>query len=197
MKITEEQIDILKEVANIGIGNAATTLSDYIGSLVDISLPDLKITTLQELIDSCPSNGSIMNTQMEGQLKGNLSFVVYPEETFKMVEILLKKKKGSVKKITEEGKKALLDTAKIVSESYIQSLAEFCKMTINPSYPTFLVGDTENTSMNKLAGGNKTIIEIKTSINIINENIYARIFLMMDKKSMDAILFSLQEAEKE
>ena len=48
--------DILKEIGNIGTGNAVTALSQMLMHPVDIAVPDLKILKYQEvcsLLDSC------------------------------------------------------------------------------------------------------------------------------------------------
>lgn len=43
MKLDSMHLDILKELGNIGAGNAATSLSQLLNQRVDMSVPDVKV----------------------------------------------------------------------------------------------------------------------------------------------------------
>jgi chemotaxis protein CheC len=53
----ERQLDALKEVANIGAGHAATALSQLTGARIDVTVPFLQMTPLQELPATHPRAG--------------------------------------------------------------------------------------------------------------------------------------------
>jgi len=47
--LTDVQLDALREMGNIGAGNAATSLSQLIGETVDISVPSVKVVPLEDV----------------------------------------------------------------------------------------------------------------------------------------------------
>ena len=44
------QLDALKEVSNIGAGNAATSLSMMLGKKVDMSVPAVNVVKLEDVV---------------------------------------------------------------------------------------------------------------------------------------------------
>ncbi|MBP2033226.1 chemotaxis protein CheY-P-specific phosphatase CheC [Clostridium algifaecis] len=49
--LTSIQIDALKEVANIGTGNAATALSQLLNKKVDMNVPFINIVPLEKIFN--------------------------------------------------------------------------------------------------------------------------------------------------
>ena len=49
--LNNEQIDILGEIANISMGNSATTLSMMVNKKVDITTPNVKVIKRSEALD--------------------------------------------------------------------------------------------------------------------------------------------------
>ena len=47
--LTNEQVDILGEIANISMGNSATTLSMMVNKKVDITTPNVKVRATMSL----------------------------------------------------------------------------------------------------------------------------------------------------
>ena len=50
------QLDALKEVSNIGAGNAATSLSILLGTKIDMSVPNMNLIAFDELFNSYKEN---------------------------------------------------------------------------------------------------------------------------------------------
>lgn len=49
--MTPLQLDALKEVSNIGTGNAATALSQLLGRKIDMNVPDINIVPFEEVME--------------------------------------------------------------------------------------------------------------------------------------------------
>ena len=45
------QLDALKEVSNIGAGNAATSLSMLLGKKIDMSVPAVNVVKLEDVVE--------------------------------------------------------------------------------------------------------------------------------------------------
>ncbi|MCZ7399050.1 MAG: chemotaxis protein CheC, partial [Candidatus Methanoperedens sp.] len=72
--LTEFQKDALKEVGNIGIGHATTSLSQMVNKRVWISLPDLKLIPLIKVPDLVKNEAPVIGIILEltGDTKGFL-----------------------------------------------------------------------------------------------------------------------------
>ena len=49
MKLSEVQADAIQELGNIGAAHAATTLSQMLGSTIEMSVPAIKVVDLAQL----------------------------------------------------------------------------------------------------------------------------------------------------
>ena len=47
--LNDDQLDVIQETGNIGCSHAATAVSQMIGRIVDISVPNLQVKKLSEL----------------------------------------------------------------------------------------------------------------------------------------------------
>ena len=52
MELNEIHIDILKEIGNIGAGNAATSLSQMLSKRIDMNVPEVSLLYYENLINS-------------------------------------------------------------------------------------------------------------------------------------------------
>jgi len=48
MEFTELQIDALREIGNIGLGNAATAMAQILGKEIQISVPKVNVISLED-----------------------------------------------------------------------------------------------------------------------------------------------------
>ena len=92
MKFSDFELNALGEIGNISVGGAANSLSVFVNKLVTISIPDTKITTMDELKNSFQP--SIVFTQIDYSegLKGSNFLLMKKEEAFQFVNIILKEK---------------------------------------------------------------------------------------------------------
>ena len=50
--LSSMQLDALREVFNIGSGNAATSLSFLLNRKIDMGIPNIKIVRLEEILEN-------------------------------------------------------------------------------------------------------------------------------------------------
>ena len=144
-----------------------------------------------EIIKSYPLNGYLINCTIQGELNGNLAFVMNSDETFRMIEILTMAEKGSVTVLDDMGKSALNELINVLSGAYLTSLSDFCDFNLMPNPPIFF-SNYRKEDLVKIFGTDKKILEIKTSFNILKENIYSRMWLVLEKSGMEQILKKLE-----
>ncbi len=71
--LQKKQVDILKEMINIGIGDAAATLSDLVKSRVVIKVPDLKVMTFPALVDYFEKEIDLLGVYISQKFKGAIT----------------------------------------------------------------------------------------------------------------------------
>ena len=80
-KLTERQLDALREVANIGAGHAATALSQMTGQTIMISVPRVNVAPLEDVPNqiSAPEEPvAAVLMRMMGDLTG-MTLLVFPQ----------------------------------------------------------------------------------------------------------------------
>ncbi|WP_279041865.1 chemotaxis protein CheC, partial [Brevibacillus borstelensis] len=78
-KFGDFQFDVLREVGNIGAGNAATALSKLIQKEIDMKVPQVKIIPFDEVADCVGGPEAVVVTvflRVEGDCPGNMFFIL-------------------------------------------------------------------------------------------------------------------------
>ena len=65
-QLTNQYFDVLKELGNIGAGNATTALAQMIDCKVDMSVPQVRLLEFQELGDIVGGDDQIMVGKLAG-----------------------------------------------------------------------------------------------------------------------------------
>ncbi|MCL2253971.1 MAG: chemotaxis protein CheC, partial [Lachnospiraceae bacterium] len=81
-KMSNEYYDVLKELGNIGAGNATSALAQMIGSKVDMTVPQVKLLEFYELGALMGGEEQIMagiSLSVEGDITGSIMFLLKQE----------------------------------------------------------------------------------------------------------------------
>ena len=127
------QLDALKEVSNIGAGNAATALSMMIGKKVDMTVPAVNIVKLEDIVEEngeCEVAGTVV--RVLGDIAGNILLVFEKETAENIIEKLVGSKQSPE---SEMGSSVLCEIANIISASYMNAISQLTNLAIVPSVP--------------------------------------------------------------
>lgn len=142
------QIDILREIGNIGAGNAATALSDLLGRKVDMSVPEIKVLPLSSVpeIMGAPENPVVGGmVDMSGDLTGQIMLLLGIREARVMASIICnpddspERLDGEISDLTELDISALSEVTNILSGSYLSAISSLSGLFIIPSVPSMCV----------------------------------------------------------
>ncbi len=138
-----EQLDALREVANIGAGHAATALSTMTGQGIMINVPTITIAHLDDVphhvVENPEDAVAVVLLQMMGDLTGR-SLLVFPEQTAcRLAELMLQRPRGSSPSIALLEQSALKECGNILSGAYLNALADFMHLMLLPSPPILAV----------------------------------------------------------
>ena len=139
-EFTELQIDALREVGNIGAGNAATALSQMIQKRIDMSVPEAAILPLEEMIQKIGNEEDMVIAviiRVFGDAPGNMVFLLTMDSAHKLLEMLLGEK--SEGNLNEMQISALQEIGNILTGAYINSIVKLTGMMLVSSVPAISV----------------------------------------------------------
>jgi len=126
-KISAEQLDILNEIGNIGAGNAATALSQLMGTMVDMSLPWTKLCLIEEgceLLSRPEAVGVGIQIALEGQVSG-MTLLTFSEESALHILEAFGDMLPDKSLLSEMARSALMEVGNIVTGSFATAISEF------------------------------------------------------------------------
>src|SRR5579863_6318779 len=130
------QLDALREVANIGAGHAATALSQMTGGTIMISVPTINIARLEDVPPQItapeePVAAVLMN--MLGDLTGR-TLLVFPRPTaLRLAGLMLNRRAETEIDLGEIEQSAIKEAGNILSGAYMNALSDFMGLMLLPS----------------------------------------------------------------
>lgn len=130
--------DVLREVGNIGAGNATTALSQLINSKIDMTVPKVELLNFSELADitGSPENkvvGILLN--LSGDISGMMMFMIEHNAAHQLVRQLLGSNTGDEETFSEMDLSALSEIGNIISGAYLSALSALTSLRITESVP--------------------------------------------------------------
>ncbi|MGL5972763.1 MAG: chemotaxis protein CheC [Oscillospiraceae bacterium] len=196
-ELSDIQKEIIKEIGNIGAGNAATSLSSLLNMPVGIKVPNVDILNINDAIDKLggPENMLIgIVVFLKNDLDGMMMFILEKEFANKSLSILLNKEIKDCNNIDDMTLSALKEISNIVVSSYINTMANFVGLNVNISVPEVcidMVGAMLNVPATYFEQISEKIIMIKDEITIENKVINSNTLIMPDIKSLNKIISKL------
>ncbi|MFC4184579.1 chemotaxis protein CheC [Saccharococcus thermophilus] len=142
-KLNGTHIDILKEIGNIGAGNAATALSKLLNKKIEMAVPHVQIAAfdeIMELIGGAEQVVACIYLRIEGDAPGNMFFVLSLEQAERFIRQMTGDETFSFHEHpTELGQSALQELGNILAGSYLSALADFTQLALYPSVPMLTV----------------------------------------------------------
>lgn len=136
--INEMQYDILKEIGNIGAGNATTALSEMIQDKINMEQPKAKLLKIEYLYDMVGGAERIMSSiliTLDGDLEGMMMFLMDEESSQQLTSILLRDLTSGDLKNKELENSVLKEVGNIIAGAYLTALSTLLGITIEQSIP--------------------------------------------------------------
>ncbi|MCL2740560.1 MAG: chemotaxis protein CheC [Oscillospiraceae bacterium] len=130
--------DILKEIGNIGAGNAATSLAKMIGRKVDMSIPKVQIVGFGEVADilgGAEKEVIGILVAIGGDVSGLIMFIADRADADKVLDMLLGDARGPGPGYGEMEASALKEAGNIMTGAYVGALSMLTGLRIEPSIP--------------------------------------------------------------
>lgn len=214
MNLTNNHLDILKEICNIASGNAISALADFTGKKLDIYIPEISLIKFQEVpgLLGCEDSNivGIFQSAADG-FNATILFAIDETSAQMLTYSMLDKIKRNntehyydidITQFSEDEKSALLEISNILTGHYLNAIANLLGNDIDPSPPIIAVD---------MAGAILTqalmiysypppdeLFVIKTEIFLDNKKINGQIFMLPQEGTLDNVLRIIEDkyAEK-
>ncbi len=130
--------DVLKEIGNIGAGNATTAIANMLGLKIDMKVPNVALLSFQELTTAiCPEEEVVVAIFLEvtEDIDGSMMFIMQRESARYLVNILMMKQGEESLEFDEMEQSALKEIGNIIAGSYLNALSTLTNLKIAPSIP--------------------------------------------------------------
>ena len=134
--------DVLREIGNIGAGNATTALATMIGTKVDMRVPKVGLMEFKEIGAEMGGEETIMAgiyQQIRGDISGSIMFLLEEKSARVLVSKLMGVESNSSEPFNEMEISALQEIGNIITGSYLSSLSTLPNMTIDASVPSLCI----------------------------------------------------------
>lgn len=135
-------MDVLREIGNIGSGNAATSLSGMLGNMVDIGVPTVKTLDYNEAVDLLggPENVVVgLLIRLSGDINGMMMFILQASFANQITKTFYGKEHEDITEIDEMDRSAISEIGNIMAASYVNAIAGLTGLMIDISVPAFCV----------------------------------------------------------
>jgi chemotaxis protein CheC len=192
------QFDVLKEIGNIGAGNAATALAKMLNKRVDMGVPKVKVLEFKEVNEvlgeaETPVVGILL--EVDGQLNGYMMFILHYEAARLLVSMLMG---GILENVSEEFNEielsALKEIGNILAGSYLSSLSSLTSLKVMPSVPDLAIdmaGAILSVPAIEFGKVGDTVLYIETEFSQGLMKVVGDFFLVLDVDSYDTLLRAL------
>ena len=189
--------DVLKEIGSIGTGNAATALSTVLGRKISMTLPEVKLVEFNKAIYELGGPEKIVAAilvEFSGEVHGVMLFLQNLKFINIVMESLLQKHIDDLSEITEMEMSALTEVGNIIISSYVNALSGLTEITMDLSVPSVsinMLGGIMNVPIAMYGYSMDKLLTINGTLECDGEEVYSRLLMLPDEKSLDYIMQKL------
>lgn len=138
-------LDVLREIGNVGSGNAATALATMIDKKIDMAVPRVNILDFKDvskILGDIEKPIVGIYFEMSGDIEGNIMFTLDIESAKNLVNMLFGREESEVDEedeMSEMDVSALSEVGNILAASYINSLSQLTQLNLKISVPSVAI----------------------------------------------------------
>jgi chemotaxis protein CheC len=193
LRLTDSDLDGLREVSNIGAGNAAGALSQIIGDVVSLEVPVVRALELQdvpEALGGAEQRVVALRLGIHGEVRGNLLIVLSPAEALDVV------RRMGVQAVDLDPSDPMLASAlrelgNILGSTYLTAVSRLVQTSLVPSVPGLAVdmaGAVVDLLLMEIAGVSNHATVLETSFREKEGPIRGEFFFLPDPSSLPHLL---------
>lgn len=141
-ELTKEELDILREIGNIGVGNATTSLSVLLNSNLRMDIPVVRILNFDDIAELIGGPDVVVTavlTHFIGDITGMMLFVLDKKDARNLAGAVLGKTYEEEHVFDHMDKSALKEIGNILMSSYLSSIETITNLAFSVEPPMICV----------------------------------------------------------
>ena len=194
-QLSETELDALRECGNVGIGNAATSLSKMINKQVDINIPETKFMPLSKLSYDLggPENLALgIYSHIAGELGGEALFLFEEKNALKLSKYM----SCDIAKVDDIDESCVKRIADVFIVPYLKSMQDMLDLKIEPTaaqHAYDMVQPIIDFLLIKIAKHSDEIFFVKEKIFIEKDEIEGVFLIIFEDEALRKILDTLKK----
>ena len=190
-------IDVLKELGNIGSGNAATAISAMLGKEVEMTVPAVSVLDYTKAIDFLggPENIVVgMLVRITGDIEGMIMFILQKPFASAVLKTFFGHEEIDMMALGENEASAIREIGNIMAASYVNALSQISGRMINISVPSLTVdmlGAIMSVPAIEFGAVSDQVLFIDGTFILDNQSIKSNMILIPEINSLTSLLSSL------
>ncbi|MDL2252704.1 chemotaxis protein CheC [Ruminococcaceae bacterium OttesenSCG-928-I18] len=191
------QVDMLREIANIGTGNAATSLAAMLQKPINIQVPKIRFLDYDTVTQELGGPESLMVGMMltlSQDVNGMMMFLMKEEFSHMVLNSLLGQSFASFTEVDDMGLSAMQEIGNIMAASYVNAISQISGMTIEISPPDIcidMIGSILSVPAIHFANISDKVIFIEDEFEGTGADEASNILLIPDVDSLDRLIDKL------
>jgi chemotaxis protein CheC len=192
--LNEIHIDILKEIGNIGAGNAATSLSQMLSKRIEMNVPEVKILKYNDAVENIGGAENVVVgilVGFNGDIEGVILFLLKKEFVHLVLNSLMGTELQNFEEISDIELSALSEIGNIMVSSYVNSIASLTNMKIDITVPNLnidMAGALLDAVAAEFADAADSVVFIKEKYYCGEETVYSNMLLLPSMSSLNILL---------
>jgi len=188
--LNELQRDALGEIFNIGVGRAASSLSQIVNDEVLLSAPEVMVVHREQaakvLLGAELNQFSTVSQSFSGPFDAQ-AMLVFPESNALEIVRLMVGPHMSIEELSEFEQEAMCEIGNIILNACMSSLADIFHIRFESTLPLHRFGDTYNLPI--LDGDEEQmVLLLQVDMIISQQRIQGHILFLLSVPSMSALL---------
>lgn len=201
VELEELSKDFIKELGNIGTGNAVNALSQLLNCPLEIDTPNLRVLPFQrttEIIAEAETPLTGIMVEVFGEINGMFLFLLDETFTGQVVRLVLGEEITDFTSLTEMEESLLLELGNIMCGSYIRALSQLLDMEMDVSVPQISVdmgGAILTAAMSRFLRTSEELLMIDNVFCMDTGTFSGRILFLPEMETLHDLLRKLEELQ--
>jgi chemotaxis protein CheC len=192
-KLTSLHLDTLQEMSNIGVGQAATALSQLLGKRIDIRIPRVAVTPFKHAADGFggpESPVAAVALRMGGDALGHVMLLFEPDSASRMAGALMSGPGTSASLGDPMSRSVIQEVGNILASAYLNALGRLTGLVLLPSIPVFahdMVGAVVDEALIEQGAAGDVALVMETTFDVDGEALAGQMLLLPHPHSLERI----------
>ena len=191
------QLDVMREIGNIGAGNACTALSGLIGTPIDMSVPRIQLLGLDstsEYLGGDDIEVLGIRIDVKADLTGMMYHIVNKRFAERIINTFYEKKLDSIGSIDEMDMSVISEMGNITSGAYANALATLSGYVVDIGTPTpggKTIKEILRVPIETFGEVGDKILVVDEQFIIDSEKLTSNMILVLEKESLKKLFEKL------